>query len=109
MKSEDPDDDLRSWKWLQRLINTLGEHGMSSEESSVENGIENVLRVKNLEWRKNINKELEIVDLQQVIDKDIFCSQEGVTQNLERSIPLDETCRNLIPATNMLEYLVNAA
>ncbi|KAI6009164.1 hypothetical protein EDC04DRAFT_2610713 [Pisolithus marmoratus] len=75
MKSEDPDDDLRSWKWLQRLINTLGEHGMSSEESSVENGIENVLRVKNLEWRKNINKELEIVDLQRVVDKDIFCSQ----------------------------------
>ncbi|KAI6013658.1 hypothetical protein PISMIDRAFT_19407 [Pisolithus microcarpus 441] len=75
MKSEAPDDDLRSWKWLQRLINTLGEHGMSSEESSVENGIENVLRVKKLEWRRNIDKELEIVDLQRVLDKDIFCSQ----------------------------------
>ncbi|KAI5997113.1 hypothetical protein EDD15DRAFT_2364586 [Pisolithus albus] len=48
---------------------------MSSEESSVENGIENVLRVKKLEWRKNINKELEIVDLQRILDKDIFCSQ----------------------------------
>ncbi|KAI6006162.1 hypothetical protein EDC04DRAFT_2611545 [Pisolithus marmoratus] len=48
---------------------------MSSEESSVENGIKNVLQVKNLEWWKNINKELEIVDLQQVINKDIFCSQ----------------------------------
>ncbi|KAI5996701.1 hypothetical protein EDD15DRAFT_2123052, partial [Pisolithus albus] len=73
MKSEAPDDDdLRSWKWLQRLINTLGEHGMSSEESSVENGIENVLRVKKLEWRKNIDKELEIVDLQRILDKDIF-------------------------------------
>ncbi|KAI5980495.1 hypothetical protein EDC04DRAFT_2917911 [Pisolithus marmoratus] len=42
---------------------------------SVENGIENVLQVKNLEWQKNIDKELEIVDLQQVVDKDIFCSQ----------------------------------
>ncbi|KAI5994984.1 hypothetical protein EDD15DRAFT_2140157, partial [Pisolithus albus] len=66
------DDDLRSWKWLQRLINTLGEHGMSSEESSVENGTENVLQVKKLEWRKNIDKELEIVDLQHILDKDIF-------------------------------------
>ncbi|KAI6108316.1 hypothetical protein F5141DRAFT_1064500 [Pisolithus sp. B1] len=50
-------------------------HGMSSEESSVENGIKNVLRVKKLEWRRNIDKELEIVDLQRVLDKDIFCSQ----------------------------------
>ncbi|KAI6124121.1 hypothetical protein EV401DRAFT_2069071 [Pisolithus croceorrhizus] len=75
MKSETSNDDLGSWKWLQRLINTLGEHGMSSEESSVENGIENVLRVKKLEWRRNIDKELEIVDLQHVLDKDIFCSQ----------------------------------
>ncbi|KAI6095456.1 hypothetical protein F5141DRAFT_1068368 [Pisolithus sp. B1] len=75
MKSETSDDDLGSWKWLQRLINTLGEHSMSSEESSVENGIENVLRVKKLEWQRNIDKELEIVDLQHVLDKDIFCSQ----------------------------------
>ncbi|KAI6120122.1 hypothetical protein EDD16DRAFT_1706074 [Pisolithus croceorrhizus] len=75
MKSETSDDDLGSWKWLQRLINTLGEHGMSSEESSVENGIENVLQVKKLEWQRNIDKELEIVDLQRVLDKDIFCSQ----------------------------------
>ena len=36
IKSEDLDDDLPSWKWLQHLIKTLGEDGMSSEESSVE-------------------------------------------------------------------------
>ncbi|KAI6125358.1 hypothetical protein EDD16DRAFT_1454982, partial [Pisolithus croceorrhizus] len=72
MKSEVPDDDLHSWQWLQRLIKSLGEHGMSSEESSVENGIENVLRVKKMEWRKNIDKELEIIDLQRILDKDIF-------------------------------------
>ncbi|KAI5981631.1 hypothetical protein EDD15DRAFT_2147576, partial [Pisolithus albus] len=60
------------WKWLQRLIITLGDHGMSSEESSVENGIENVLRVKKMEWRKNIDQELEIIDLQRILDKDIF-------------------------------------
>ncbi|KAI5992126.1 hypothetical protein EDD15DRAFT_2124318, partial [Pisolithus albus] len=71
-KSEVPDDDLRSWQWLQRLINSLGEHGMSSEESSVENGIENVLRVKRMEWRRNIDKELDIIDLQRILDKDIF-------------------------------------
>ena len=42
--------DVTSWQWLHRLIETLGEHGMSSEESSVENGVENVLHVKQMEW-----------------------------------------------------------
>ncbi|KAI6094941.1 hypothetical protein EDD16DRAFT_1903703 [Pisolithus croceorrhizus] len=54
-KSEAQDDDLQSWKWLRSLIKMLGEHGMSSEESSVENGVENVLRVKNMPWRRNID------------------------------------------------------
>ncbi|KAI6009192.1 hypothetical protein EDC04DRAFT_2610685 [Pisolithus marmoratus] len=31
------------WQWLGHLIKTLGKHGMSSEESAVENGVENVL------------------------------------------------------------------
>ncbi|KAI6101693.1 hypothetical protein EDD16DRAFT_1716391 [Pisolithus croceorrhizus] len=77
MKSEATNNDLCSWKWLQHLINTLGDHGMSLEESSVENGIENVLQVKKMEWQKNIDQELEIIDLQQVPNKDIFCSQGG--------------------------------
>ena len=63
IKSEDLDDDLPSWKWLQHLIKTLGEDGMSSEESSVENSVMNVLWVKNMNWRRNIEKELEIIDL----------------------------------------------
>jgi len=28
--------------------------------------------VKNMDWWRNIKKELEIIDLQRVIDKDIF-------------------------------------
>ncbi|KAI6039483.1 hypothetical protein EDC04DRAFT_3007882 [Pisolithus marmoratus] len=43
LKSDTYDDDLPSWQWLGCLIKTLGEHGMSSEESAVENGVENVL------------------------------------------------------------------
>ena len=75
IKSEDLNDNLPSWKWLQHLIKTLGEDGMSSEESSVENSVTNVLRVKNMDWQRNIKKELEIVDLQRIIDKDIFSPQ----------------------------------
>ncbi|KAI6041830.1 hypothetical protein EDC04DRAFT_2978830 [Pisolithus marmoratus] len=60
LKSDTYDDDLPSWQWLGRLIKTLGEHGMSSEESAVENGVENVL---------------QIVDLQHTVDIDIFSLQ----------------------------------
>ncbi|KAI6159045.1 hypothetical protein EDD17DRAFT_1762978 [Pisolithus thermaeus] len=90
-KSEVQDDDLQSWKWLQSLIKTLGEHGMSSKESSVENGVENVLRVKNMPWRRNIDRELEIVDFQCLLDTDIF-SPQG-------SKPLTRKCSPDNPST----------
>ncbi|KAF8120035.1 hypothetical protein EV363DRAFT_1084675, partial [Boletus edulis] len=66
------DDDLPVWQWLQSLIRLLGEHGMSSEESSVENGVENVLHVKKMDWRRNIDRELDIIDLQRLVDEDLF-------------------------------------
>ncbi|KAI6039382.1 hypothetical protein EDC04DRAFT_2603244 [Pisolithus marmoratus] len=75
LKSDTYDNDLPSWQWLGRLIKTLGEHGMSSEESAVENGVENVLRVKTMSWRRNIDRKLEIVDLQRMVDIDIFSPQ----------------------------------
>ncbi|KAI6097311.1 hypothetical protein EDD16DRAFT_1719307 [Pisolithus croceorrhizus] len=105
MKSEAPDDDLRSWQWLQRLIKSLGEHGMSSEESSVENGIENVLRVKKMEWRKNIDKELEIIDLQRILDKDIFCSQGA--KPLPRKRAPDNPTSSRAPVTALPAALYN--
>ena len=91
IKSEDLDDDLPSWRWLQHLIKTLGEDCMSSEESSVENSVTNVLWVKNMDWQRNI-KELEIIDLQRVIDKDIF-SPQG-------SRPLPRKCAPDNPVTS---------
>ncbi|KAG2092399.1 hypothetical protein BD769DRAFT_1370991, partial [Suillus cothurnatus] len=47
--SQSPDN--CAWQWLQQLVKTLGEGGMSSEESDVENDIRTVLRVKNMVWR----------------------------------------------------------
>ena len=76
LKADSQDDDLPVWRWLQSLIKTLGENGMSSEESSVENGVEEILRIKNMEWRRNIDRELEVIDLQRIVDNDIF-SQRG--------------------------------
>ncbi|KIK34214.1 hypothetical protein CY34DRAFT_17878 [Suillus luteus UH-Slu-Lm8-n1] len=57
--ADENEDDLPAWRWLQQLVKTLGESGMSSEESDVENDIETVLRVKNM----------------RLVDNDIFTPQ----------------------------------
>jgi hypothetical protein len=67
-------DDLPLWEWLQDLLTRLGPDGMSSEESSIE-GIQTVYRVKVVEWRRNIDKELDILDEQRLLDTDIFSPQ----------------------------------
>jgi hypothetical protein len=68
-------EDLPAWRWLQQLVKTLGEGGMSSEESDVENDIETVLCVKNMVWRRAVEWEMDIVDHQRLIDDDIFTPQ----------------------------------
>ena len=105
IKSEDLDDNLPSWKWLQHLIKTLGEDGMSSEESSVENGVTNILQVKNMDWRRNIKKELEIIDLQRVIDKDIFSPQGS--RPLPRKHALDNPVMSRDPGMGLPKALYN--
>jgi hypothetical protein len=65
------EDDLPLWEWLQSVLQNLGSDGMSSEESGVE-GIETVYRVKILEWRRNMERELDIVDKQRLLDSDLF-------------------------------------
>jgi hypothetical protein len=75
LKKEDEDDDLPAWQWLQKLIKTLGDDGMSSEESDIENDVECVLRVKNMTWRRGIEQELSVIDNQRVLDDDIFAPQ----------------------------------
>jgi hypothetical protein len=49
--ANETEEDFSAWWWLQQLVKTLGEGGMSLEESDVENDIETVLCVKNMVWR----------------------------------------------------------
>ncbi|KIN98317.1 hypothetical protein M404DRAFT_31488 [Pisolithus tinctorius Marx 270] len=91
LKSGVQDDDIQSWKWLQCLIEMLGEHGMSSKESSVENGVENILHVKNMPWHRNIDQELEIMDFQCILDTNVFSPQD--------SKPLTHKCAPDNPST----------
>ncbi|KAG2108813.1 hypothetical protein DEU56DRAFT_920450 [Suillus clintonianus] len=82
LKKDGEDDDLPAWQWLQKLVKTLGDGGMSSEESDIENDVECVLRVKNMAWRRGIERELNIIDNQRVLDNDIF-SAPGFQTNEE--------------------------
>ncbi|KAI6038111.1 hypothetical protein EDC04DRAFT_2570356, partial [Pisolithus marmoratus] len=75
LKMEENEDDINAWKWLKDLLACLGEHGMSSEESGVENDVEIVLHVKNLPWHCSIERELDLIDLQRLLDEDIFAPQ----------------------------------
>ncbi|KAG1818529.1 uncharacterized protein BJ212DRAFT_1479536 [Suillus subaureus] len=54
LKKDGEDDNLPAWQWLQKLVKMLGDRGMSSEESDIENDIECVLWVKNMAWCRGI-------------------------------------------------------
>ncbi|KAG1855263.1 hypothetical protein F4604DRAFT_1543649, partial [Suillus subluteus] len=69
---DDEDNDLPAWMWLEKLIKTLGDGGMSSEESNVENDLQCVLQVKKMAWHRRIERELNVIDHQRVLDDDVF-------------------------------------
>ncbi|KAG1722610.1 hypothetical protein EDB19DRAFT_1834931 [Suillus lakei] len=73
--AKDKDEDLPAWMWLQNLIKTLGDGGMSSEESDVENNVQCVLQVKNMAWCRGIEQELNVINQQRVLDDKIFTPQ----------------------------------
>lgn len=72
--SGDLDGDLKVWKWLGELLKWYGQDGMSSEDTSVE-GEETVYRVKILLWRRDIEKYLNIIDRQRIVDNDIYTNR----------------------------------
>ncbi|KIO01269.1 hypothetical protein M404DRAFT_150365, partial [Pisolithus tinctorius Marx 270] len=67
--------DLHTWQWLLQLIHTLGKHGMSSKDSNIDNNIMTVLQVKNMAWQHRVKWELDIIDLQRLINNDVFAPQ----------------------------------
>ncbi|KAF9228568.1 hypothetical protein BS17DRAFT_197973 [Gyrodon lividus] len=77
---------------------------MSSEESSLENGVENILRVKQMEWRRNIDHELEIIDRERIIDSDIFSAQGSKPLPRKRATDNPPTSRNPVDALPLALY-----
>ena len=72
MKEAAEENDANIWRWLVDVLERLGENGMSSDESGVENEIETIYHIKMMPWRRNIVTELQIIDDQWLVDIDIF-------------------------------------
>jgi hypothetical protein len=59
------EEDYKRWKWLKKVIKSLGVDGMSSDESGEESDdgiITTVYRVKKLRWRRRLDDELDFID-----------------------------------------------
>ena len=54
--------DLRHWEWLKTMIETLGDEGMSSEESDTDDFGRVIYRPKKLLWRRKMENELTLLD-----------------------------------------------
>ena len=61
-KGEENAADLGHWKWLKKVITTLGQDGMSSEESDNDGAIGTIYRPKRMVWRRDIDRELKLID-----------------------------------------------
>ncbi|KAG2358558.1 hypothetical protein BDR07DRAFT_1489309 [Suillus spraguei] len=105
LKKDGEDDDLPAWQWLQKLVKMLGDGGMSSKESDIENDVECVLRVKNMASCRGIERELNIIDNQRVLDNDIFAPQGSKPMKRIRASGNSMTVRN--PVTGLPKALYN--
>lgn len=77
LKREEDAEDLAIWEWLHGLLDGLGEDGMSSEESDIDmrTGME-VYYAKAMTWRKNVDREMRLIDGQRLKDKQLY-SRKG--------------------------------
>lgn len=57
--------DVRHWKWLKKMLETLGQDGTSSDESDREGAIDTAYYAKKMLWRRNIERELNVLDDEQ--------------------------------------------
>ena len=96
--------DIQVWKWLSHLIMTLGHHGMSSEKSAVENDIEHILCVKQMSWQWCIDRELEIIDAECLIDSNIFTHQGAKPVKRIHACDNPESHRDSLPGLPIALY-----
>ncbi|KIJ33678.1 hypothetical protein M422DRAFT_264296 [Sphaerobolus stellatus SS14] len=57
------------------VLQQLGIDGMSSEDTDSSNVIQTIYCVKIMEWRHNIDYELDLIEQKQLVDDEIYCPQ----------------------------------
>jgi len=70
-------EDAKAWASLANVLKRLGLDRMSSDESVADDDIHMIYRTKVMPWRRNIERELEIIDTQRFIDTDIYTAKAG--------------------------------
>ncbi|KAG9315639.1 hypothetical protein JVU11DRAFT_3281 [Chiua virens] len=68
------DDDAAVWAFLLDVVSTLGSDGTSSDESGDED-MEIAFHNHGMPWRRDIKRELNIIDIQRTQDKETFCQK----------------------------------
>ncbi|KAF8176790.1 hypothetical protein BJ912DRAFT_799267, partial [Pholiota molesta] len=63
--------DRHTWVWLDELLHHLGEEGMSSDESEVDDHGNVYFSVKKLPWRAPVEEYLKMIDDQRKKDKNL--------------------------------------
>ena len=81
----------QGWGFLRFVVRTLGENGMSSDESDRERGFSLQFRMKRMPWRKDVTKELRFIDDE--IQKDRTLAQQSKTVARVRSKDAPTTTR----------------
>ncbi|KAI6145328.1 hypothetical protein EDD17DRAFT_1442534, partial [Pisolithus thermaeus] len=71
VKEAKGDDDVVAWRFLHSVITKLGSDGMSSEDSDGED-TETIFCTHTLPWRRDIIKELNLIDQRRLQDSSIF-------------------------------------
>ena len=77
---------------------------MSSEESDLENEVEEVLLVKHMDWHHAIEQELDFVDLQCLVDVDVFTPQGSWPMKRIRASGNPLSSRDLVKGLPMMLY-----
>jgi hypothetical protein len=68
------DEDIEIWHWLHDVVERLGCDGTSSDESDADQGMI-VYQVKRLPWRRDIEKELDIIDALRMNEPEAYAPQ----------------------------------
>src|ERR1700722_7543818 len=98
-------DDVPVYEWLQDVVTRLGNDGMSSDESDVDEWGRTVYAVKQLPWRRNIDKELDIIDSLRTQELGIFTMRGSKGEERKRDINNPVSTRN--PVLGLPKALYN--